>query len=294
MLRLIELRQRPSPGEAPGVLDTRPLQATLRELLPHEHFASAVVPGTLDAVGVAASACATSDAVVFLETKGTVPKPGHGINYVRTQLGYDHLMASSAFPLAFPAQWVNGASEGWYIDGGVHLNTPLKPAIDLDVDRILVIGATPLRVRQTQDRSEPANVTDGSGQILHSLLVDSLRDDLNELKRTNRLGAAPATGTATHGAPAGRRVIEFAALSPAGDDLSDVAAGEWPPGLLKLLFSFGGYGALGPVTAQRQLPGQFLSYLCFTKGFISAAIEAGKTDAPQLIKPGGGIDWKVS
>ena len=298
MLRLLELRLRPRVGEAPGVLDTGPLKATLEQLLPNEHFGSAAVPGTLDAVGVAASACATGDAVVFLETTGTVPPPGHGINYVRTQLGYDHLMASSAFPLAFPARWVNGAAEGWYIDGGVHLNTPLKPAIALGVDRILVVGATPLRIGTRPDPSTPANVMDGSGQILHSLLVDSLRADLEELVCTNlRLGAgvgAPAAGVSTQGAPPGRRVIEFAALSPARDDLSDVAAGEWPPGLLKLLFSFGGYGALGPVTAQRQLPGQFLSYLCFTKKFIAAAIDAGKADATRLIKPCGGIDWKVS
>jgi hypothetical protein len=54
----------------------------------------------------------------------------------------------------------------------------------------------------------------------------------------------------------------------------------------------GGYGALGPVTAQRQLPGQFMSYLCFTETFISAAIEAGIADAtdwpsPPVEFPGG-------
>jgi NTE family protein len=293
-LRLVGLRLRRPVGEAPGVLDTRPLRATLRVLLPNQFFGSAV-PGTLDAVGVVASACATGDAVVFLQTSLQVPKPQKGIAYMPTQLGYDHLMASSAFPLAFPAQWVEGPAQGWYIDGGVHLNTPLKPAIALGADRLLVIGATPLLLGQKPDRSSPPNVMDGSGQILHSLLVDSLRKDLDELRRTNlRLGVAPATRSATHGATTGRRVIEFAALSPANDELSDVAAGEWPPGLLKFLCSFGGYGALGPVTAQRQLPGQFLSYLCFTKGFISAAIEAGKADARQLIKPGVGIDWKVS
>jgi NTE family protein len=299
LLRLVGLRLRRRAGEAPGVLDTRPLRASLRVLLPNEFFGSAV-PGTLDAIGVAASACATGDAVVFLQTNRPVPISGKGIVYVPCQLGYDHLMASSAFPLAFPAQWVRGPEEGWYIDGGVHLNTPLKPAIALGADRLLVIGATPWLLGQKADWSSPPNVMDGSGQILHSLLVDSLRKDLDELVGTNvRLdagagaGATPPSGTSTGSASSGRRVIRFCALNPADDVLSQVAERSWPPGPLRFLRSLGGYGALGPVTAQRQLPGQFMSYLCFTKTFISAAIEAGIADATELVKPTGGIPWRV-
>ena len=207
-------------------------------------------------------------------------------------------MASSAFPLAFPAQWVGGAAEGWYIDGGIHLNTPLKPAIDLGADRILVIGATPWDIGQAPYRSKPPNVMDGSGQILHALLADSLRTDLAALVRSNlQIGAGPGARRGRCRRPAagsGHRVVRYCALNPSDDRLSAVAARTWPSGLLPFVRSLGGYGALGPLTAQRQRPGQFLSYLCFTSEFISAAITSGVADAERLVKRSSGIPWATS
>ena len=299
VLRLAERRLRRPASVAPGLLDTGPLRVTLGEMLPDEHFGSAVTHGSLDAVAVAASSCAKGGAVVFLETTRPVPMSGPGVAYAPTRLGPEHLMASSAFPLAFPAQWVGGAAKGWYVDGGIHLNTPLKPAIDLGADRILVIGATPWEIGQAPERSKPPNVMDGSGLILHALLVDSLRVDLAALVRTNLqigagAGGAPAAGTATPAAGSGRRVVRYCALNPSDDGLSDVAARVWPSGLLPFVRSLGGYGALGPLTAQRQRPGQFLSYLCFTSEFISAAITSGMVDAERLVKRSGGIPWVTS
>jgi NTE family protein len=246
---------------------------------------------------VAASSTSSGGAVVFLETTRPVPASGSGVDYVPTRLNTDHLMASSAFPLAFPARWVDGAGESWYIDGGIHLNTPLKPAIDLDADRILVIGATPLNIPRGPERSTPPNVMDGSAQILHALLVDSFRADLAALVRTNLqldAGALPASGAATSAAGSGHRIVQYCALSPSDDGLSDVAARVWPSGLLPFVRSLGGYDALGPLTAQRQQPGQFLSYLCFTAEFISEAIKSGISDAQRLVGRSGGIPWSTS
>jgi len=299
LLRLAERRLRRPEGIALGLLDTAPLRGTLGELLPDVHFGSAVTQGSLDAVGVTASSCTMGGAAVFLETTRPVPKSGPGVEYVQCRLGPDHLMASSAFPLAFPAQWVEGAAEGWYIDGGVHLNTPLKPAIDLGADRILVIGATPWQIGQRPERSKPANVMDGGGQLLHALLVDSLRADIASLVRTNRhlgagTGTASAIGATTAAGAPGHRVVRYCALNPSNDGLGDVAARAWPSGLLRFVLSLGGYRALGPLAAQRQRPGQFLSYLCFTPEFISAAIASGIADAEQLVEHTGGIPWATS
>ena len=271
----------------PGLLDTRPLRRTLEALLPDEHFGSVVERGTLDTVAVSASSTSTGSAVVFVETTRQLPSSGAGIDYEPTRLGFDHLMASSAFPLAFPAQWVDGEAKGWYIDGGVHLNTPLKPAVKLGADRILVIGATPPHVALTPDLSRPPNVLDGSAQILRTLLVDSFRSDLASLAGRNRDIVAGAPSAAS----SGRSVVQFCALDPADDGLSQVAAEVWPSGLLPFLRSLGGYGALGRLTSQRQLPGQFLSYLCFSPAFITAAINQGISDAEALVKGRGGIPW---
>ncbi|HUJ65612.1 MAG TPA: patatin-like phospholipase family protein, partial [Acidimicrobiales bacterium] len=226
-----------------------------------------------------------------------------GLAYAPTELGPDHLMASSAFPLAFPARWVSGPAQGWYVDGGVHLNTPLKPAVDLGADRILVIGATPWDIDQPANRSLSPNVMDGSGQILHALLVDSLRADLAALALVNNnlsggAGAGPTPPPAVSDqsdAGTGHRVVRFCAVTPNDDSLSGVAARAWPSGVLPFVRSLGGYGALGTVMAQRLRPGQFLSYLCFTQAFISEAIACGQADAQALVDGSEGtIPWATS
>jgi NTE family protein len=292
ILRLAPFRRRP-PGEAPGLLDTRPLRETLALLLPDERFAAAVKHQTLDAVAISASSVAAGGAVIFIETTTrAIPESGDGIEYVPVELGFEHLMASSAFPLAFPSQWVDGDGDGkgkgWYIDGGVHLNTPLKPAVKLGADRILAVGATSWDLGLTPDKSKPPNVMDGSAQILQALMVDAFRWDLGTLERRNRRLRENAMSAA---APSGQRVVEFCVLNPSDGYLSEVAAQVWPSGLLRFLRSLGGYGALGPLTSQRQLPGQFLSYLCFDQEFISAAIERGIRDAKEMVESSGGIPW---
>ncbi len=299
VLRRAQRRRRRPVGVAPGLLDTDPLLVTLGKLLPDEHFGSAVAQGTLEAVAVVASSCASGDAVVFLETTRLVPDSGPGVAYVPARLGPEHLMASSAFPLAFPAWRVDGAGEGWYIDGGIHLNTPLKPAIDLGAERILAIGATPFDIGQKQGRAKPPNVMDGSGQILHALLADSLRTDLAALVRSNvlinaEIGGPSATGGTPQTGHSGHRVVRYCALNPSDDGLSSVAAQTWPSGLFPFVRSLGGYRALGPLTAQHEQPGQFLSYLCFASEFIAAAITSGVTDAERLIERSNRIPWATS
>ncbi len=280
LLRMAKRQLRRPAGVAPGLLDTDVLRATLGQMLPDPRYASGVERGALDAVAIVASSCSSAGAVAFFESR-LDPKSTSGVQYVKTELGLDHLMASSAFPIAFPARWVSGPGQGWYIDGGVHLNTPIKPAIDLGAGRILVISATPWDVSQLPEHADPPNMVDYGGQLLHAMLVDSMRADLQDVVRVNRqlLAGPPVSGPT----PPMQRVVEFCVVHPQNDSLSEVAAQTWRPGMLRFVRSLGGYSALGPVTSQRQRPGELLSYLCFNRDFISRAIACGRRDAERLI-----------
>ena len=65
----------------------------------------------------------------------------------RQRLTIDHVMASSAIPIFFPAIRIG---ERYYADGCLRSMTPLSPAIHLGADRILAIG---IRSPRTHDRS---------------------------------------------------------------------------------------------------------------------------------------------
>lgn len=291
LVRLAERWLRQPVGVSPGLLDTDVLRVTLGQMLPDPRFASGVAHGALEAVAIAASSCSTAGTVVFFESRMD-PTSKPGVAYVRTELGLDHLMASSAFPLAFPARWVEGPGQGWYIDGGVHLNTPIKPAIDLGASRILVIGATPWGISQPPHAANPPNMTDGSGQLLHAMLVDTMREDLRVLVHVNHQLLARPTVPGPSAARSTHKVVEFCVVNPQDDSLSEVASRTWPSGMLPLIRSLGGYRALGPLTAQRQRPGEFLSYLCFSEDFIAEAIACGRNDAQRLLGASNKIPWR--
>jgi NTE family protein len=50
--------------------------------------------------------------------------------------------AVDAIPIAFPPIQIPG--HGWYLDGGVRLNAPLKPAIALGADALFPVATHPL------------------------------------------------------------------------------------------------------------------------------------------------------
>lgn len=99
----------------------------------------------------------------------------------------DHVMASAALPLMFPAVEIDG---DWYGDGGIRLSAPLAPAIHLGADRILAI-ATRQR-KSIAEASEP--VFSGypppaqvAGTMLNAAFLDAIDQDAEHLKRINKM-----------------------------------------------------------------------------------------------------------
>src|SRR3954468_24045731 len=102
--------------------------------------------GIIDAVALTATDLSTDRTVVHVELRDDVELPPNdldrGIFYERTRLGLEHVYASSAIPVIFPpvALTKEGADPSWAVDGGVRLNVPLKPALDLGAERLVIIS----------------------------------------------------------------------------------------------------------------------------------------------------------
>ena len=232
------------PVRVPSLLDTTPQRATLEALVDWDRLHANVADGPVDAVAVATTRVDTGATVVFVEKKPSVPLPppdaDRNLTYVETQLTVEHVLASSAVPAAFrpvevttPAAW-----SGWYVDGGLRLNAPLKPALDLGCDLLGVVATQPSSYRSSPvaDPSPAApspvtafpvapspvtpDVPTVAALALRSLLADRMVEDLRLLTAVNGLVAS--------GAQTDRyREVGYRFAGPAAaqaDDLSRLAA----------------------------------------------------------------------
>jgi NTE family protein len=291
-------------ADPPALLDTSPLRGTLDRLVSFERIENNVEDGTLTAAAVVATAYATTRSVVFHHGGPTLaPDLTRAIDYFPTVLKPEHVLASAAIPGAFPAVEIREprTARGWYSDGGVRLNAPLKPALSLGADRVVVIGLN--------SSSTPAGATrrpdmlDGVAQLLQVVLADQLAEDVATLATVNEAlapkrssagaaganrGARPPSGARrTGGAAAGpkpRRTIPYIFVAPCDrlevGRLARKVYEKHYAGIrgflrdrnLELLGQF--------VNAERgDVHGELLSYLFLAREFIDELIALGERDA---------------
>src|SRR5204862_3860032 len=144
-------------------------------------------------VAVTATSAYSGRTVVFHAGGGTPPPdPVRQIDYVDTELRPEHVRASGAIPVIFPPVHVAvpERARGWYYDGGTRLNTPIKPALALGAERVVVIGLNSI-ARAPGDRLAAElrpNLFEGAAQIVQALLIDRLVEDVRELAEENLPG----------------------------------------------------------------------------------------------------------
>lgn len=256
---------------ARGLVDTAPLREFLARSIHSEAIADNVRSGRLEAIALAALSYQTGRTVTFVQAAHPVSRRGSGVHHrvVRARLSIDHIMASAAIPLLFPAVKVG---QQWYGDGSFRHTAPLAPAIRLGADRILAVSARYPRSEPEARRMEvpgyppPARIL---GLLFNSVFLDTLDWDAARLRRLNALLAAlpPERREET-----GLRRIELLILRPS-QDIGRLAA-DYERRLPRTLrFFVRGLGS------PRARSADFVSYLLFESAYISRLIELGEEDA---------------
>ena len=175
-----------------GLIDTQPLRELLHGLLAPS---GEVLPGVqeridgrgLKAIAITASSYSTGQSITFFQGRDVVDWERPNRRSRMGPLTVEHVMASSALPLLFPAVRL---SDGWYGDGGIRLTSPLSPAIHLGAARILAISTRFGRSAREADQPviddypPPAQV---ASLLLNAIFLDQLDGDALRLQVTNRL-----------------------------------------------------------------------------------------------------------
>jgi len=257
---------------AKGLLDTAPLRRLLSSVMATVSgelvgIAENVERERLAALALSTTNWATGQTVTWVQGRDVDIWEQPQRRSAHARIGVEHVMASAALPLLFPAIRIGSS---WYGDGGVRLVAPLSPAIHLGADRILAVSTRYQRTLTEADRPvirgypPPAQVI---GTVLNAVFLDLIEQDAHGLRRINRLLAR--VPPEQRGA---LRPIDLLVLHPS-QDLGQLASG-FQEGLPRGLgFLTKGLGSHETTSAD------LLSLLLFHPGYLEQLMAIGERDA---------------
>jgi len=260
------------PPRVRGFVDTEPLREYLTEVL---HAVEGELTGIrynlesgrLRAVAISTSNYSTGQSVTWVQGEDIREWQRPQRRARKTTLTVEHVMASAALPLFFPAVQLD---HGWFGDGGIRLTAPLSPALHLGAGRILAISTRYARSSAEADRPAvygyppPAQVV---GVLMNAIFLDLLDADALRLDRFNRLLEALPEERRI-----GLRPVRLLVVRPSVD--LGILANRYEARLPRAFrFLTRGLG-----TRQTRSP-DFLSLILFQPDYLKALMEIGESDA---------------
>jgi NTE family protein len=187
----------PHGGRVGGIVGTEQLEEIVRRRIPWPAITRNLREGRLSALAVTATELATGVSTTFVQSTQRVSKywdTSANEAIVPTSITAAHTLASAAIPVLFPSIRVG---DQFFVDGMLRQNTPLRPAMRLGADRLLVIGLrrpkppiiTRRRMRE-QARSIYPNLFFVLGKMVNALALDRVEVDLERIERMNAILAA--------------------------------------------------------------------------------------------------------
>ena len=269
--RLLSGGARPVP-EPQSVLDVQPLRELLQRTLktvagPLRGVEANLATGKLKALALSTLRYSTGQTVTWVQGRDFDSWERPLRRGVRTEITVEHVMASAALPLMFPAVKIG---DSWYGDGGIRLAAPLAPAIHLGASKILAIATR--QHKNIEEASQPTfsgypPPAQVAGTMLNAAFLDAIDQDDANLRRINRvLRRLPE---ARHD---GLRPIRTLVLRPSRD-LGRLAADFEVKLPRAFRFLTRGWG-----TKETRSP-DFLSLLMFQSDYLRELMAIGERDA---------------
>lgn len=256
-----------------ALLDNVPLRKLLGCRLPFRGIQRSIHLGALRALAVTVWGYTSGQSVTFYQGDKSIQPWCRAMRVgAAARIGIQHLLASSAIPLIFPAVRLN---REYFGDGSMRQLAPLSPALHLGADRILVIGVNKKRetpVERVKVTGYPP-VAQIVGHMLNSIFVDSLEVDLERLQRINEtLALIPLEARKERGTLL--RPIKSMVISPS-ERINEIALQHAYslPRTMRYLYS--AVGGLAPSGSR------LLSYVLFEASYCRALIELGYRDTMQ-------------
>jgi len=298
---------------ASALLDTSPLATRSARLVDMEQLARNVQDGHIDGIGVTATRMPRASGgqdgrdrprtMMFMHGPGLplhkVRDPARAVDVCEGPLTAEHVLASAAIPMGFPPVRIDHPADvaGWYCDGGVRLNAPLRPAIALGAKRVVVIDSMPNDPGEPLPPS-PADepmppLSDIAAMLLDATMGNEVAEDIRLLRTRNLMlaQAIAAEAQVRHSDGTLMGVTPYIVVSPEPGELRSLAedvVSEKTGNPLSSVFNSVPYALSRALRALGNSPGhmELFSYLFFDKDYFQAQIDVGIAAADQAIANG--------
>ncbi|ASJ70937.1 patatin-like phospholipase family protein [Granulosicoccus antarcticus] len=262
--------------EAPrSLFDNRPLRQMLSRKIDFGAIEKSIAQGHLDALAISTSSYSSGQHITFYQSRNNI-KPWTRTRRLaeRCTIGLEHLMASSAIPLVFPAtQLPIGARLEFFGDGAMRQSSPISPAIHLGARRIVVIGAGRVEddaeaLQSSNHQTDYPSLGQIGGHVMASIFLDGVAGDVERLERINR---TLQLMTEQQRMESELKPLELLSITPSQrlDSLAAPFIRNLPRTTRSALRILGATGPRGVGLS---------SYLLFDKEYIRTLIELGRQD----------------
>lgn len=252
-----------------SLLDNAPLRELLTRHLDFSGIERSISKGALHAVSISASGYDSGENINFFQGHPSA-EPWRRVQRIgiRSPIGVDHLLASSAIPFIFPATKIH---REYFGDGSMRQLAPISPAIHLGAERVLIIGAGRQAEHHERRRVDiHPTLAQIAGHALSSIFLDSLAVDIERMQRINKTLAAIPPDVREH-SEISLRPIDTFVISPS--ERLERIAGEHARALPWAMRTL-----LGGIGGMSRRNGMLTSYLLFEKPYTQALIDLGYAD----------------
>ncbi|OLQ79522.1 Patatin [Photobacterium proteolyticum] len=249
-----------------GLLNNRPLRQLLNQVNNYSRLEKQILAGNLDGISITVSSYKSGQSVSFFQGQKELEEWDRAKSKGRRALiNTEHLLASSAIPLVFPATRLG---QTYYGDGSIHQLAPLRPSLKMGADKILIIDLINQKLDERDHTKAPGLAALG-GHLMDTIFSDTLTADLEHLSRTNALlNALPASEQQK----INMKIVDHIHLFPSKsfEPLAQKYYCHMPP-MTRALMRLTGLSPRDDAA--------ITSYILFEPAYINALIELGYHDA---------------